>query len=212
MSQKLGLGYGFARKACFVCGSFSHLIRVCDFHKKRMAKQVELNKRLGKGTGQGEQRPVWNNVQRVNHQNKFVPREVLLKSGSYPVNTARQNFTSQAASTSTTRKVNTARPTVNETSPKRHFYKSHSPVRRPFQRTTASKINLSNQKVNIVRVKTVSVVGGKRETAVKASADCNWRSNIFSKYNSGSNSNKSVDFEDLLGTPKSVMAWIPKRN
>ncbi|GKD85479.1 ribonuclease H-like domain-containing protein [Tanacetum coccineum] len=58
MSKKLGLGYGFTRKACFVCGSFGHLIRDCDFHEKRMAKQVELNKQKGKGTGQGENRPV----------------------------------------------------------------------------------------------------------------------------------------------------------
>ncbi|GJQ96586.1 hypothetical protein Tco_0007725 [Tanacetum coccineum] len=36
----------------------------CDFHEKRMAKQVELNKQKGKGTGQGENRPIWNNVQR----------------------------------------------------------------------------------------------------------------------------------------------------
>ncbi|GKF06509.1 hypothetical protein Tco_0037177 [Tanacetum coccineum] len=49
MSKKLGLGYGFTTKACFVCGSLSHLIRDCDFHKKRMAKQVELNKQKGKG-------------------------------------------------------------------------------------------------------------------------------------------------------------------
>nr|GEU57362.1 hypothetical protein [Tanacetum cinerariifolium] len=33
---------GYARKSCFVCGSFSHLIRDCDFHEKRMAKQAEL--------------------------------------------------------------------------------------------------------------------------------------------------------------------------
>nr|GEW96794.1 putative ribonuclease H-like domain-containing protein [Tanacetum cinerariifolium] len=38
------LGYAFTRKACFVCGSFSHLIRDYDFHKKRMAKQAELPK------------------------------------------------------------------------------------------------------------------------------------------------------------------------
>ncbi|GJU16064.1 hypothetical protein Tco_1144030 [Tanacetum coccineum] len=58
MSKRLGLGYGFTKKACFVCGSFSHLIKDCDFHEKRMAKQVELNKKKGKGTGQGENRPV----------------------------------------------------------------------------------------------------------------------------------------------------------
>ncbi|GKB26815.1 hypothetical protein Tco_0866216, partial [Tanacetum coccineum] len=37
---------------------FSHLIRDCDFYEKRMAKQVELNKKKGKGTSQGENRPV----------------------------------------------------------------------------------------------------------------------------------------------------------
>ncbi|GJZ21388.1 hypothetical protein Tco_0558427 [Tanacetum coccineum] len=45
MSKRLGLGYGFTKKACFVCGSFSHLIRDYGFHKKRMAKQVGLNKK-----------------------------------------------------------------------------------------------------------------------------------------------------------------------
>ncbi|GJY47361.1 putative ribonuclease H-like domain-containing protein [Tanacetum coccineum] len=71
---------------------FNHLIRDCDFHEKRMAKQVELNKKKGKGTGQGENRLVWNNVQRSNHQNKFVPKAVLTKTGIFPVNTTRQNL------------------------------------------------------------------------------------------------------------------------
>ncbi|GJV01138.1 putative ribonuclease H-like domain-containing protein [Tanacetum coccineum] len=97
---------------------------------KRMAKQVELKKK-GKGTSQGENRPVWNNT----------------------------NLYSQAATT------------------------------RPFNRTTAPKANFSNQKVNTAEVKAVSVVGGKRETAVKPSAGCNWRPkrhywNKVSKYNS----------------------------
>nr|GEU44570.1 hypothetical protein [Tanacetum cinerariifolium] len=48
MSKRHGLGYGYTRKACFVWGSFSHLIRDCDFHEKRMAKQVELNTRKNK--------------------------------------------------------------------------------------------------------------------------------------------------------------------
>nr|GEW57315.1 putative ribonuclease H-like domain-containing protein [Tanacetum cinerariifolium] len=45
VSKRIGLGYGFTKKACFVCGSFSHLNRDCDFHEKRMAKQIELNKK-----------------------------------------------------------------------------------------------------------------------------------------------------------------------
>ncbi|GKB36978.1 putative ribonuclease H-like domain-containing protein [Tanacetum coccineum] len=117
MSKSLGLRYGFTKNACFVCGRFSHLIRDCDFHEKRMAKQVELNKKKGKGTGQGENRPVWNNVQRLNHQNKFVPKAVLTKTGIFPVNTARQNLSSQAVSTSAARKVNAVRPIVNDDDP-----------------------------------------------------------------------------------------------
>ncbi|GJV45736.1 ribonuclease H-like domain-containing protein [Tanacetum coccineum] len=52
-----------------------------DFHEKRMAKQVELNKQKGKGTGQRENRPVWNNVQRLNHQNKDDPQKALKNKG-----------------------------------------------------------------------------------------------------------------------------------
>ncbi|GKA30652.1 putative ribonuclease H-like domain-containing protein [Tanacetum coccineum] len=118
MSKKLGLGYGFTKKACFVCGSFSHLIRDCDFHEKRMAKQVELNKK----------------------------KAVLTRTGRFPINTA-----SQAVSTSVARKVNVVRPIVNENRPKNNFHKSHSPIRRPFNRTTAPRTNFSNQKVNTTK-------------------------------------------------------------
>ncbi|GJQ99907.1 ribonuclease H-like domain, gag-pre-integrase domain protein [Tanacetum coccineum] len=114
MSKKIGLGYGFTRKACFVCDSFGHLIRDCYFHEKRMAKQVELNKKKSKGTGQGENRLVWNNVQRLNHQNKFVPTAILIRTGRFPINTARHNFNSQAVSTSAARKANVVRPIVND--------------------------------------------------------------------------------------------------
>ncbi|GJS35111.1 ribonuclease H-like domain-containing protein [Tanacetum coccineum] len=132
-----------------------------------MAKHVELNKKKGKGIGQGENRPVWNNVQRLNHQNKFVPKAVLTKTGIFPVNTARQNLSSQAAATSTARKVNTAR----SIRPRNSFYKSQSPIRRPFNRTIAPKANFANHKVNTAGNKIVSAVGGNRETAVKALDD-----------------------------------------
>nr|GEW92269.1 retrovirus-related Pol polyprotein from transposon TNT 1-94 [Tanacetum cinerariifolium] len=140
----------------------------CDFHEKRMAKQVELNKHTGKSTSPRENRPVWNNVQRLNHQNKFVPTTILTKTGRFPVNADRQSFSSQAVLTSIVRKVNTARPIVNEIRPRNNMYKSHSPIRRPFNRTT-----FSYNKVNTAGDKTVSAVGGNMETAVKASADYN---------------------------------------
>nr|GEV58400.1 hypothetical protein [Tanacetum cinerariifolium] len=158
-----GLGYDFTGKACFVCGSFSHLIRDCDFHEQRMAKQAELTKSKNKVTGQRENRPVWNDVQRVNHQNKFVSSVLLTKTGKILVNAARQTYSSQAASTSTASKVN--RPFVNETRPKRNFYKIHSPNKRPFHNTTTQRTTFSYQKVNVVRNKALSVVGGSGDTA-----------------------------------------------
>nr|GEU62046.1 retrovirus-related Pol polyprotein from transposon TNT 1-94 [Tanacetum cinerariifolium] len=169
MSKRLGLGYGYTRKACFVCGSFSHLIRDCDFHEKRMAKQVKLNKRKNKITCQRNDRPVWNNVQRLNHQNKFVPTTILTKTGRFPVNAARQSFSSQTASTSTVRKVNTARPIVNKIRPRNNVSKSHSPIRRPFNSTTTPKAKFVNHKITTAGDKTVTAVRGNRETVVKTS-------------------------------------------
>nr|GEW47264.1 ribonuclease H-like domain-containing protein [Tanacetum cinerariifolium] len=163
---------GYARKSCFVCGSFSHLIRDCDFHEKRMAKQAELTKSKNKVTGQRENRQVWNNIQRVNQQNKFVPSVVLTKTGKFLVNAARQNYSSKAASTSTASKVNTARPFVNETRPKRCFYKTRSPNKRPFHNTTAQRTTFSYHKVNTVNT-SLSVVKGNGDSVVKASAGVN---------------------------------------
>ncbi|GJR27674.1 putative ribonuclease H-like domain-containing protein [Tanacetum coccineum] len=44
MERKLGEGYSFIKKKCFVCGSLSHLIRDCDFYEKKMAREAELKK------------------------------------------------------------------------------------------------------------------------------------------------------------------------
>ncbi|GKD75503.1 putative ribonuclease H-like domain-containing protein, partial [Tanacetum coccineum] len=87
--DKKELGYGFTARACFGCGSLNHLIRDCDFHEKRMAKKAELNNRLNRNSSQREIMPIWNNVQRVNKQNQFVPTAVLTRTGKIPVNTAR---------------------------------------------------------------------------------------------------------------------------
>ncbi|GJV36301.1 hypothetical protein Tco_1408778 [Tanacetum coccineum] len=226
--DKKGLGYGFTTKACFVCGSLSHLIRDCDFHEKRMAKQVELNKQKGKGNVQRENKPVWNNVQRVNHKNQFVPTAVLTRTGKIPVSTARasgtnnvstarHNFNSQAVLTNAARKISTVKPFVNKVRPKTVFHKTHSPFRRPFNNTTALKTTFTKQKVNTAGVNSVSVIGQNRETVVKTSAGCNWRTkryywNRVSKYNSGSMTRTNVYFRDPQGRLKSAMAWVPKRN
>ncbi|GKA86710.1 putative ribonuclease H-like domain-containing protein, partial [Tanacetum coccineum] len=122
--DKKGLGYGFTARACFVCGSLSHLIRDCDFHEKRMAKQAELNNSMRMKSSQREIRPIWNNVQRVNHKNQFVPTAVLTRTGKIPVNTARasgtnnvstarHDFNRHAVPTNAAMKVNTVKLIVN---------------------------------------------------------------------------------------------------
>ncbi|GKA87220.1 ribonuclease H-like domain-containing protein [Tanacetum coccineum] len=49
MTQKLESNFEFKNKACYECGSFNHLIKDCDFHKKKMVEKT-----------------VWNNARRVN--------------------------------------------------------------------------------------------------------------------------------------------------
>ncbi|GJY51372.1 putative ribonuclease H-like domain-containing protein [Tanacetum coccineum] len=138
MTQKLGNGFEFIKKACFVCGSFNHLIKDCDFHDNKMVEKPVLNNK-GRVTSQREIRPVWNNAQRVNHQNKlthphpkrnFVPTAVATKSGQVPVNAAKQSSPRAATSISTARPVNTAAPKskVNDALPTTYsYFKAHSP-------------------------------------------------------------------------------------
>ncbi|GJZ33904.1 hypothetical protein Tco_0579340 [Tanacetum coccineum] len=160
--DKKELGYGFTARACFVCGSLNHLIRDCDFHEKRMAKQAVLNNRLNMNSSQREIRPIWNNVQRVNKQNQFVPTAVLTRTSKIPVNTARasgtknvstarHSFNRQAVLTSTAMKVNTVKPNVNRVKPVNVFNKTHSPFLRPFNNTTAPRTIFSRQKVNTAK-------------------------------------------------------------
>ncbi|GJX85608.1 ribonuclease H-like domain-containing protein [Tanacetum coccineum] len=203
--DKKELGYGFTVRACFVCGSLNHLIRDCDFHEKRMARKAELNNG-------------WNNVQRVNKQNQFVPSAVLTRTGKIPVSTARasgtknvstarQSFNRQTVLTSTAMKINTVKPIVNRVRPANVFHKTHSPYSRPFKKTTVLSTNFSKQKFNNAKVNVVSAVGGKRETAIKSSAGCNWIPQRYnwhnvSKYNGGSILRNCYTFKDLLGRLK----------
>ncbi|GKF30384.1 hypothetical protein Tco_0100182 [Tanacetum coccineum] len=113
-----------------------------------MAQQ--LNNRMGKRSSQKEIRPIWNNVQRVNHKNQFVPTAVLTRTGKIPVSTARHNFNSQAVLTNAARKISTVKPFVNRVRPKTVFHKTHSPFRRPFNNTIALRTKFSKQKVNTV--------------------------------------------------------------
>ncbi|GJW98376.1 ribonuclease H-like domain-containing protein [Tanacetum coccineum] len=137
---------------------------VLTYHKKLLAEAEKEKEELKtKGSGQREIRPVWNNVQRVNHQNQFVPKALLTRTGNSKL-ILQDNVPTNAA-----RKVNTVKPIVNNARPKAGFHKTLSPFRKPFNRTTTLRTNFSYQKVNTAEVNAVSAVGGKRETAVKPS-------------------------------------------
>ncbi|GKD24320.1 ribonuclease H-like domain-containing protein [Tanacetum coccineum] len=106
-------------------------------------------------------KPVWNNAQRMNHQNftkkshpyakkNMVPRAVLMKSGLVSINTARQ--------------VNTAhsKTTVNAARPMSYLSKTaHSTVKRPIRKNTSFKNSNINQRVNTVRGKGFNTVRPK---------------------------------------------------
>ncbi|GKA99055.1 hypothetical protein Tco_0826992 [Tanacetum coccineum] len=144
---------------------------------------------LRKGTGHKEVRPIWNNTQRINHQNKFVPTAVLSRSGRIPASTAKQNVNTATPKN----RVDVSKSKINT------FSKSHSPIRMPFYKSTVLNTRVSKEKVNIVRVNGVNTAGqtafstvkGNGVTAVKALAGCVWRPkktnlNNGSKDNSGS--------------------------
>ncbi|GJU68133.1 ribonuclease H-like domain-containing protein [Tanacetum coccineum] len=156
MTQKLGSNFEFKNKACYVCGSFNHLIKDCDFYEKKMVEK-----------------PIWDNARRVNHQKSqrmthphpkrnFVPRAVLMKSDLKTLNTARQYSSRAAISVNTIRPINTAypKPTVNCARPSNIFNRAHSHVRRPFNMFISNKNSNFNEKVNIVKGN-VTTVGPK---------------------------------------------------
>ncbi|GJZ98287.1 hypothetical protein Tco_0670740 [Tanacetum coccineum] len=202
MTQKLGLGFGSTKKAYFVCGSYSHLIKDCDFHEKRMAKKSVLQS-MGKNTSHREVRPIWNNTQRINHQNKFVPTAVLTRSGRIPVSTAKQHVNTATHKN----RVNVSKSKINT------FPKTHSSIRRSFYKSTVLNTRVSKEKVNTVRVNgvntagqtAVSTVKGNGVTAVKASAGCVWRPKM-TDLNNGSKDN-SGSWISKRGNPQQALKY-----
>ncbi|GKD21479.1 retrovirus-related pol polyprotein from transposon TNT 1-94 [Tanacetum coccineum] len=169
-----------------------------------MVEKLVLNNK-GRVTGQREIRPVWNNAQRVNHQNKlthphpkrnFVPTTVATKSGQVPVNAAKQRSPRAATSISTARPVNTAahKLKVNDALPTTYsYFKAHSPLE------TARVNNVTTAGPKAV----VSAAEGNRENVVKSSTCWIWRptGNVIdhiSKDN-GSYMLKRFDYVDLQG-------------
>ncbi|GKC27949.1 ribonuclease H-like domain-containing protein [Tanacetum coccineum] len=120
-SRNKGVGHK-GGKLCYVCYSPNHLIKDCNLHE-RTFKQTQTHK--PKGTqGSRDTRPVWNNIQRVNHSNfsgnsryphqkkSYIPSAVLTREGLK--STARPKMTQTVSSKSTANVFcqGTARPRV----------------------------------------------------------------------------------------------------
>ncbi|GKA04047.1 putative ribonuclease H-like domain-containing protein [Tanacetum coccineum] len=180
MSQKLGNNFEMFNKACYVCGSIDHLQVDYNYHQKQFQNQTMV-------------KPVWNNAQRMNHQNftkkthpctkkNMFPRAVLMKSGLVSINTAKQNTSKIAVLVNTARQVNAAhsKKIVNAARPMSYLSKTaHSTVKRPIHKNTAFKNSNINQSVNTVSGKkinttrpkaVVNAVKGNNFNVVKASA------------------------------------------
>ncbi|GJS65659.1 putative ribonuclease H-like domain-containing protein, partial [Tanacetum coccineum] len=64
------------------------------------SKNPKVDKKgIRKKSSQREIRLIWNNVQRVNHKNQFVPTAVLTRTGKIPVSTARASGTNNVSTT-----------------------------------------------------------------------------------------------------------------
>ncbi|GJY91652.1 putative ribonuclease H-like domain-containing protein [Tanacetum coccineum] len=107
-SRTKGLG-NKGGKLCFVCYSPNHLIKDCNLHE-RTFQHTQTHKSKGTQGSRGT-RPVWNNIQRVNHSNftrnsrnphqrrSFIPSAVLTRDGL--ISTARPKMTQTVPSKST---------------------------------------------------------------------------------------------------------------
>ncbi|GJY41808.1 putative ribonuclease H-like domain-containing protein [Tanacetum coccineum] len=201
-SRKKGLGHKRG-KTCFVCYSPDHLIKDCDLHE-RTFKQTQTHK--PKGTqGSRDTRPVWNNINRVNHSNfsgnsryphqkrSFIPSAVLTREGLK--STARPKMTQTISSKNTAHVFyqGTARPAVLSQSTGRPYYprmdnirprtSSFSPSKRFSTTRTPHRPQRPKKIMKSIWVKKVSTVGSQavlpQNVSVKGSAMINptqtWR-------------------------------------
>ncbi|GJW24095.1 hypothetical protein Tco_0037906 [Tanacetum coccineum] len=172
MTQKLKNGFKFIKKACFVCGSFNHLIKDCDFHDNKMVEKPVLNNK-GRVTGQREIRPVWNNAQRVNTTKKLTTH--ILKGILFQQQLQQSQDKYQLMLLSKTLQEQhhqlvltcllillPLKSKVNDALPKTYsYFKAHSPVRRAFNQKSAAKTNNFNEKVKTTRVNNVTTTRPK---------------------------------------------------
>ncbi|GKF51395.1 hypothetical protein Tco_0147862, partial [Tanacetum coccineum] len=159
-----------------------------------MAREVELKKQRVFNTGNRAAKPVWNNANRVNHANHFVPRPVQLNSVRPNVNSVRSNVNTGKANVNSVRQnVNSIRPNVN---------------------TGRANVNSIRQNVNSVRVN-VNTVRTKQPVPTSNSKSFSPVRPQMNKFNQRSHFSKShspVRRPIVRNTAKMSYTHVVKRN
>ncbi|GJZ77275.1 ribonuclease H-like domain-containing protein [Tanacetum coccineum] len=199
-SRKKGVGHK-GGKTCFVCYSPDHLIKDCNLHE-RTFKQTQPQK--PKGTqGSRDTRPVWNNINRVNHSNfsgnsryphqkkSFIPSAVLTREGLKSIARPKVTRTVPSKSTANVFYQDTARSRVPHVvlskSTGRPYYprldnirprtSSFSPSTRSSTTRTPHRPQRPKQIMKSIWVKKESTVGSQsvlpQNVSVKGSAMIN---------------------------------------
>ncbi|GJS15450.1 ribonuclease H-like domain-containing protein [Tanacetum coccineum] len=199
---KEAVGFDKTKVECYNCHKTGHFARECRF----------------KGTQDNRRRDAWNSGNKDGSRTgqKEDSKALVTVDGEgvdWTTHSEDEDYALMACNSSDSdTEFNTVKPIVNRVRPANVFHKTHSPSSRLFKKTTVLRTNLTNQKLNTAKVNAVSTIRGKRETAVKPSAGCNWRPQRYnwhniSKYNSGSNLRNCYTFKDPLGRLKPKQAW-----
>nr|GEY88642.1 ribonuclease H-like domain-containing protein [Tanacetum cinerariifolium] len=131
------------RKACFVCKSFTHLIKDCNYYEKKMVQKPVRNYAT-RGNHQHYAR-----ITHPNPQRHVVPTAVLTRSRLVPLPAARPVNTAVPQT-----KVHHQRPT------KQSIHKTHSPLRRPINHIPSPPASNFHQKVTTAKASQVNTVQG----------------------------------------------------
>ncbi|GJR28085.1 ribonuclease H-like domain-containing protein [Tanacetum coccineum] len=188
----LGAGFQFTPKACFVCGSFNHLNKDCDFHDKMMGQSSKIS----------------------NSRRNFAPTTVLTKSGLVPFSAARPFNTAVHKPF-----VNIAKPRTNAFQKSHSSLRRPFCQQTAFKnRNLSNKVNtVKANSVNTAKGKRMtSDVGKQGINVVKPTTYWAWRPKIKMINHVYKNTRscicKQFNYVDPTGRNKSVMAWVPKRN
>ncbi|GJR73919.1 putative ribonuclease H-like domain-containing protein [Tanacetum coccineum] len=183
-----------------------------DKTARKTVKQVDCNYHQKQFQNQRMVKPVWNNAQRVNHQNfakkthlcaknNMVPRAVLMKSGLVSINTARQVNVAHSKTT-----MNVARPMSYLSKIAHSTVFKNSNFNQRVNTVKDKNVNAARPKtiVNTARPKVVvNVVQENNVNAFKTSACWVWKPKTKIQVSDGLGPQKKLIFlSNVQGNPQ----------